>query len=474
VDLQRYASATLVVGDAEGFGYEATVDVRDGDGDGRVTVLFNTSNAGASEAAAQEVENEEVYLARGSEDDVRLTDETALPGGLAAADYPVDATLNGTAEAAATLVVEPRETVGLRAYTAPREADLENRSTVVAAASPSDTVAVGDYLVAEVTVTGVYGYVTETADLSENGIEVTINQTDVAQNTEAKRLDTADAELFRDPDNDTLYLTKRLLAREVEPDEEYEVEFSVTDENRFVPDGEGEAVSDRVRVTDQSVTVDRNLDEGLVLEPIRGATVTGESTLAPGTELWARMRSEGAETGFYQQRTVEVSPNGTVTIRFDTRAVPLTADLVLTVGRGQTTFDTVEVGLSNDPVSTPTPRPPGGVETPTTPTPPPSPTPIPSPTPTPTPSPTPSPSPTPTPTPAPSPTDSGPDAGGSPPDGTAAVDGGTGEDGGDGGGGTAGAGGGSTDPAGVFVGAFLAVVAFAAVLAVGVTWGRRE
>jgi hypothetical protein len=397
VGMDRYSAATLVVGDEEEAGYEATMDLRDTDGDGTVTVLFNTSNAGESEAAAGEVDNEYVYRARGGEDTVQLTAETRLDSPIEAGDYPVDVTLNGSAAAVSILTLRPRESRDLVVSTAPRDADLDNRSALIEAATRRSTVARGDYLVAVVNANGLYGYVDDVEDLRANGIEVTIEQTNAPPNTEPATVDTGDGHLFVNPDAERLYLAFRLRGGQVDADQEFNVSFAVTDDNPFVPSGEGETVSAVAVVGERDVLVEGADGPRLVLPSQSGATVRGRTALAPGTELWVRLRTLDRRAPVNRQRTVAVSPDGRIRATFNLSGIEDGTELELTVGEGTTTYATVSdvvVRAERTPTPTSTPAP--------------TPTPTPSPTPTPTPSPTPTSTPSPTPTPVPN--DTGPTA----------------------------------------------------------------
>lgn len=84
------SAVTLTVGGPT-YNYVVAATLRDGDGDGRVDVVFDSAAAGHDEPTLSAADEDDEVTARG--------DETALEGWLEAADYPVSVSPDADADA---------------------------------------------------------------------------------------------------------------------------------------------------------------------------------------------------------------------------------------------------------------------------------------------------------------------------------------------------------------------------------------
>jgi PGF-CTERM protein len=72
-----------------------------------------------------------------------------------------------------------------------------------------------------------------------------------------------------------------------------------------------ESVSDTTSIEERTAEIDTNNDSSVVLQPTSEQTISGETTVAPGTELDLLLRSDGATPAFFTETTPTVTPNRT-------------------------------------------------------------------------------------------------------------------------------------------------------------------
>ena len=103
--------------------------------------------------------------------------------------------------------------------------------------------------------------------------------------------------------------------------EEFEVSFNVTDEylatfTRDNVDDEDEVVVDTFEFVDRELTWDNVDSDGVLRVPAEdNATVTGSTTVAPGTEITVRARGSGDDP-FLETKDVNVTDNRTFEVNF--------------------------------------------------------------------------------------------------------------------------------------------------------------
>jgi PGF-CTERM protein len=244
-------------------------------------------------------------------------------------------------------------------------------------------VAKGDTVVHQIEVTGVYGAVQAELDadadnatvaltnvLSDDGVDLTMVQTNPSANQDKKVLDLAATpasaiNVVADSDNGTLYVnvdTSEAVFDQTDDDDfepgneagsssigesysatssdvdledgdEFNVTFFVGDESALTDDNE--AVSAQFEVTDRTASFDSSQEtadnEPLVTtQNAAGQTVSGTTSVAPGTNVTVRARATG-DSPFLKTQEVEVQPDGTFAATLDFSDVSTGTNFTLTV-----------------------------------------------------------------------------------------------------------------------------------------------
>ena len=322
--------ATLIVGSEE-VNYVVRMNVHDGDGDGMVTVALNTAVAGW--------QDEHGYSTVDEADEVRdVTQETdQLDGPLEAATYQLRLYVDDERVDVGQLVLEERETRGMRAGIAPR--DALPGSDFLDWIVEREEVARGDRAVFGVGTTGIFGTVSSWADLrdDENGLVMEFERT-AEHNLPAEEVQITDGLFGDDEENDRFFVA--VDTTQLEADRTYEATFRVTADypiaaqrlaeamrrERIDPDelddddraelrsAVEESVTASVTVLERTVEFDTENDE---LSVTRGEeTISGTTTVAPGTELLFTVTSTSG-TPFVDSETTEVEDDGTWEIEAD-------------------------------------------------------------------------------------------------------------------------------------------------------------
>ena len=303
VELEETDRARVRLG-SEAVNYLAAFTVVDGDGDGQVTVNLNTFraglDAGPSEVAATGADEIRNY---------RLATEP-LDSPLEAGSYDASLSVGGTETDLGTLTLNERSTGSARTWIAPGDADVDGVSVIREVATQNATVSQGDRVIVQVEASGLYGYVDETADLTNasNGLSFSVTETDLDPNEAAQTADLENATLVTDPANDQFFVV--LDASDLEANSTFEATFEANGSNPLLAEDEVQNASTTFTVRPRTLTFDGVTDEGVVQVPA-GETgeITGSTTLAPGSEFTVEVRSTGASP-FLDRRTVTVGPNG--------------------------------------------------------------------------------------------------------------------------------------------------------------------
>jgi surface glycoprotein (TIGR04207 family)/PGF-CTERM protein len=358
------AEFDVIIGDLEDDGYQANVTVSPNE-TGHVSLGFNTYNAGQGRSPV-------VVAQEGSVE--RFDEDTADGGNLGAilSDdlYDVVAqeksnsitNLDTSAEEyqIAVLNIVPRSTNNLTVYRAPQgeQSELDEASVITAGieagnVTETEEIAIaeegrssdrrGDLIVAQLDVNGIFGSLPQNpsvGDLNTGEIQLNINQTNEDPNRQKLMLDTSATpnnalELVRDDDNNTAYIVadsdqlvfKRgpsgTTAVNPQVDDRFEFELNVTETylERFVIDNndaaDNETVSDNFEYVDREVEYD-TVDEKVQVQAADNETITGTTTIAPGTEINVRARatSEEGENAFIKSVDTNVSANGEFAAEF--------------------------------------------------------------------------------------------------------------------------------------------------------------
>ncbi|WP_226022780.1 cupredoxin domain-containing protein [Halomicrobium salinisoli] len=288
------ASLTLDLGDrdemrvsigSEAVNYLTSFTVVDGSDDGEVTIELNTFVAGSGDDPG---------VSAADEDDEIRDVERELVGidpSLSSAPYPVEASADGRVVAESLLVLQPRETEGAGAGVAPRRADTTQSEDFAEAVTERERVAVGDWAVLRVDASGLYATLDEAADLrsDEYGYDLTIEEADVI-NRSPMGVPLDEIALVTDAENDRFFAA--VDSDRFDVDQPYEATFTITDANPYVADGEEESVSASFRTVERTATIDA---EEPVSVPTGEVTLSGTTTVAPGTTLTVSATGEGGD-----------------------------------------------------------------------------------------------------------------------------------------------------------------------------------
>ena len=358
LNLSGTTSATVTVG-SEAVNYETNVTVNDSDGDGRVTLLMNTYIAG------QGTEDRVYETAEG--DAVVETNRTTDPldSPLETSRYNLSVRVEDRRTDTATLALTERTTGELITWTAPAASfdNATNASEVATAVesghiTATDSVAIGDVSVNQFKLSGVYGAlaVANVTELLGNGtLDFSMVQTNPATNRPPKRLDLSRSlandsiRVVPDPRNDVLYVNVDTGAAVFDNGT---VAAGDTFENTLTLDGESALAK-----TDESVGANVTLvgtelglgDPSLAADA--NQTVTGTTSVAPGSEVTVRLQRNGTSP-FVKTNTTRVKPNGSFVASFNLSAVtPRTTVSVRAdgpLGTGDRTNVTVRPDRSNE------------------------------------------------------------------------------------------------------------------------------
>lgn len=322
---------------------QAEVVVTDGDGDGRVTLLVATYLGGPNDSVA-------TYRVADPEDAVRIRYAVRESGHRATGEYRLGVspgapgTDGGEGDAATLQLTDPTApnvTVGVapaaafEGLDAPGAIRSARRNGTLA---PAERVALGDTLVVRIDAPGLEGAlrvarsnasVTNTTEafralVAGPDADLRAEQTNPPPERLRLSLDLLDpryARVVADAGNDTYWLvvdTARLDGDRDgvpdSPDVGHEYGVNVTVAGSLAPDGPRSATDEFAFVPPTTAVLDR-IDGRRYVTPDANATVTGRTTLAPGTRLRVLVTADGRTLN----RTVVVRPAETATGRFRAR-----------------------------------------------------------------------------------------------------------------------------------------------------------
>ncbi|MUV57873.1 BGTF surface domain-containing protein [Halogeometricum sp. CBA1124] len=342
IEIENADFATVTLG-SDDVGFESNVTVEDVDGDGQVNLLFNTY---AAINAQGDVTNGDVYDVpsqdEGDDDSIEnATIEQSVGSLLDAGEYDLEVRSGekktADSQGVGTLVLEERTTDGIVSWTAPNslESDLEDKDDVYEAIgnnniTQDNNVAYGDLAVHQLQASGLEGALVENdsdmtnAFLALNGgaYKLTVEQTNPGANRDAYTLELGadNTTVVADADNDTYFVvldTDEVSAdlRSVENDDSLMANFTVmADEGNLTVDDEQQTVEDEYSL----VEAEHDVDEPVNVSASSAQTISGETTIAPGTELSLRVRSSGdTQPSFLKTATAYVTENNTFSATFD-------------------------------------------------------------------------------------------------------------------------------------------------------------
>ncbi|WP_410765372.1 BGTF surface domain-containing protein [Haloferax sp. DFSO60] len=310
ITVSHSESGTLHIG-GDDYGYHLTVDLV---GSGSTTVTMDTYNSTGSPST---------YVSGGGNKTLHtgLLREPIEPS-----TYLMNVTIGGVERAISQLKVTPRQTSAATTYVAPENMADEDEVTledVRSIPTKRTTVARGDLAVIRLDEHGLESALSAenvTGDAASNGIEVSMTQLEEKMNEDEQTfLATSENGTWVVPDfeNDVVYVVWDTSELPFEGESEaYEAKVRLRgDENDLVDD---DTVIARSKVTVVQPTVDIDVDNETIYpwEPLT-TNVTGETTLAPGTQLEIRARAPGQP--FLKLIPVTVTENGTFakSVEFD-------------------------------------------------------------------------------------------------------------------------------------------------------------
>jgi len=306
VDMGDYDEATVRIG-SEAVNYEVAATVVDGSGNGVVTVALDTFLAGR--------DGESGISAVADADSVRAVRQRTptLSGPLDYAVYPLAVVVDDRIVAESLLTLLPRGTTAAHAAVAPRLATATRSTAFREQIARAGAVARGDWAVVEIEASGV-GATLDSVDAFEDeslGYDLSVVEADVV-NAEPERVPLDRITVLPDPDADRFFavLDSELLAVGTE----YEATFSITDASPYVSAGERESVSTRFSVVERSAEVTVEGDE--LSLPAGEATVSGTTTVAPGTQITVSAWGPSSSP-FQQVDRPTVADDGTWAAAFD-------------------------------------------------------------------------------------------------------------------------------------------------------------
>ncbi|MDZ7731477.1 MAG: BGTF surface domain-containing protein [Natrialbaceae archaeon] len=324
INLVNTDGVTGTIG-SEAVNFVLPFSATDVDGDGQVTVLFNTY---LSDRSA----NSNTITAAGA-DSAAGTPERTPSDPVVADDYPLSVTPNGTdAESdVGTLIVQSRSAGTASTMVAPGSIDPTTASleTIQSASTPGHEVTYGDVAIAEFSdVSGLEGFFSENDVNDIEGFNLTISQVDAGPNATEMRFD-ADAAIgsnvtvFDDLVNDSFYVLWTPPNASTNDPGDWNVTYSLDGAfNNVTPDtGEGPEESATATFALTSNWVELNGGYDWIADIRESQTLEGETTFAPGTSFTLTARAVG-NNPFLKTASAVVENDRTFSGTFDFSDVP--------------------------------------------------------------------------------------------------------------------------------------------------------
>ncbi|MFC7155024.1 BGTF surface domain-containing protein [Halomarina halobia] len=321
VNLTNVQDAYVKVGSSD-VNYEPELKVHDGNGDGTVTILFNTYNTTNSDSSTAFT-----ALNASEGDSVTVLTNASTPKPLAATDYDLVAgTLNSAGDGMATetgvgtLVITESTVSTMGSLTAPASVDIskfETLSDVTDVSTSSSRIAMGDHVALRI---GGSGYFGAAGDDFEGFVA---NNSDASfKIAKVNSGPNADA-----PANHFGNMTTKIVY-----DENRKATFVVFDSDSLGTDAtqklgnyranftfEGDSVTTSFKVVERTGSFDTetvNGNETVVVKAEQDASISGSTSVAPGTKLRIIAKATG-DSPFLLSKSVTVQEDGTFAGSFD-------------------------------------------------------------------------------------------------------------------------------------------------------------
>jgi len=369
VQVDNTEDAVINVGDQNDDNYVIQGQLEDEDGDGEVTVQFNSYTAGTnSDNTVLSVPGDDdldVVLEKGSFTDSRDgLDEDTLEAG----SYSINVSAGSTtsddlgeddsfdADSVGTLRLSESSVESMQSWTAPSDADISDDDVDVydrigVNLTQSDNIAAEDVVVHQIQASGIegaieheledegasstsaaFGQAVDTTpdriddDTKDSGLQLYVNRTDVGANADPDPVDFSDSgdalTVVEDADNNTYFVALDTS------DVEFESEDTISDEedtrinaNFTIEDGplsdDKDSVNTDYRTSERDASLNLDNDGFVTVSAAAGQEVSGDTNIAPGTELEVEMESESEANPFVVRPEATVGPNGTYTATSD-------------------------------------------------------------------------------------------------------------------------------------------------------------
>jgi surface glycoprotein (TIGR04207 family)/PGF-CTERM protein len=366
VEMTETSEATINFG-SDDDGVEANVTVEDDNDDDQVTVFLNTYRLSSSTDLPNRAGD---AFALDSDSDDNIVDQdrsshTLTSDLIDAGDYDLEVeagdqdTTGGTpgissSDDVATVTLNPRSTESAQMWTGSSDeltiSDLEdvNEGIENGEISQSTEIAVGDLAVHQLQVTGLEGALdaranerinSEWATQNESGVlNLTIEEADPGANQNAAELNISygdNATVIADGPNDTYFVVvdtgevdfksggpRGTEALPNDDDTALETNFTIVKDDAGDIDFAAEEFDDdeneETLIGFDANEPEINIDEPFNVSQASGQTVTGDTNIAPGTELSLRVRSQsGVSPSFLKTADPVVQSDGTYSATFD-------------------------------------------------------------------------------------------------------------------------------------------------------------
>lgn len=218
-----------------------------------------------------------------------------------------------------------------------RAMDSGDREDIVEGDSTTfDTVSITDSVVFEVNAQGTESYIPGGVNATElrkggpihqeYGIYAEFKPQESPNNAASESLPLDGMEVYRNKSTDELFLAANLDEyNTIDVGSSYEFTIVVTDSSKYLEAGE---YTTKFTVVEAKGSFDTNEKGDIVLEKNYQVEVTGDVTLAPGSEITPFLKSE--DKPFFQRDIITVDENGEFTAQFETEE--LEAGTNLTAG----------------------------------------------------------------------------------------------------------------------------------------------
>lgn len=287
-------TAEVVIG-GEDVGYTLNFTVTDTEDNGEVTVRFDSYLAGQGGDTPVQVHED-------SEGSVTVNEETTLSDRRLAAElYDMSVSPEGQSETdVGSLVIAERSSTGVSAQTLPGDTDVSELEDVENA-TPTSSVAQGDYLIFNVQMNGVYSFLDEDYDLGDenntDGLYAELTEVGSSPNSADTVINMTDAEVYTDAEDGVFYVVfdTSVESFDFTTDSDYNLDVTLNENSDYIED------EDEVDTIETSTTLNERETEfvGFNNEDVLeyGAsdenTVVAETNVADGTERTLTVRTTG-------------------------------------------------------------------------------------------------------------------------------------------------------------------------------------